>query len=435
MKLSLKHLFKFFIVLTLAVGFIPNIGAIDKVAPQWLFLNLIGSVFLLTSFYFNKNDLLEIFKNKTFKVLGLFLIWISCSYFYAINPVESLVVSSQYFSWILLFILFYFSLKSIINPFNFISGIISLYLIIEIFLILNPILSSGMEGGIQYRSNLYIGAAANINITAFSILYKIPFLVYFIQCSKLKSSIKLLISLLVVSSSFFIINTLLLTRSAILITILISLLYIFVGIYLKLEKKIITRFSSIFIFSILISYGLNTLVSNFYGSELSSSNRLQTITNTFSSDSTKKDGSISQRLNFYSQAIEQIQENPIFGVGIGNWKIKSIDYDKNNIVGYKVPYHVHNDFLELATEIGIIGMVLYLLIILISVITVLRLLKRNFLGHFNRNEFIKAFSMLLFFIIFFIDSMLNFPIARPIEIILFIMIISYVSLIKEYEKL
>ena len=435
MKLSLKHLFKFFIVLTLAVGFIPNIGAIDKVAPQWLFLNLIGSVFLLTSFYFNKNDLLEIFKNKTFKVLGLFLIWISCSYFYAINPVESLVVSSQYFSWILLFILFYFSLKSIINPFNFISGIISLYLIIEIFLILNPILSSGMEGGIQYRSNLYIGAAANINITAFSILYKIPFLVYFIQCSKLKSSIKLLISLLVVSSSFFIINTLLLTRSAILITILISLLYIFVGIYLKLEKKIITRFSSIFIFSILISYGLNTLVSNFYGSELSSSNRLQTITNIFSSDSTKKDGSISQRLNFYSQAIEQIQENPIFGVGIGNWKIKSIDYDKNNIVGYRVPYHVHNDFLELATEIGIIGMVLYLLIILISVITVLRLLKRNFWGHFNRNEFIKAFSMLLFFIIFFIDSMLNFPIARPIEIILFIMIISYVSLIKEYEKL
>ena len=45
-------------------------------------------------------------------------------------------------------------------------------------------------------------------------------------------------------------------------------------------------------------------------------------------------------------------------LGIG--KIKSIDYDSKDIVGYIVPYHAHSDFIQLGAELGIIGFLLYL---------------------------------------------------------------------------
>lgn len=434
MKLNLNFFYKLSLVIALAVGFIPNIGAIDKNAPQWFFLNLIGLLFLVITLLYRQIDFSEIFKKRIFILLAIFNIWIGISYFYAINPIESLVVFSQYFSWLLLYLLFYISLKSMKKPFYFISIIMSLYLVVEIVMILYPILTMDLTQGIQYRSNLYLGAAANINITAFSLLYKIPFLMYFINQLKINTVIKIILPTLVVSASFFIINTLLLTRSAILTTLVFSLLFILTGAYLSFSKKIITGYSRILILSLFISYGLNTIISNKYGGTLSSINRLQTITNNFSEDSTQKDGSITQRLNFYSQAISQIKENPILGVGIGNWKIKSIDADKKNIVGYKVPYHVHNDFLELATETGIIGVGLYALIIIFSLSFIFKLLLENLFTQFDKNEFILVICVIAFFIAFLIDSMLNFPIARPIEIIVFILMISYISLINNKDE-
>ena len=44
--------------------------------------------------------------------------------------------------------------------------------------------------------------------------------------------------------------------------------------------------------------------------------------------------------------------NPIFGVGLGNWKLKSIDYDLKDIEGYVVPYHAHSDFIQIGAELG-----------------------------------------------------------------------------------
>ena len=55
-----------------------------------------------------------------------------------------------------------------------------------------------------------------------------------------------------------------------------------------------------------------------------------------------------------------MSSNPIFGVGLGNWKLKSIDYDSKDITGYVVPYHAHSDFIQLGAELGILGFLLYL---------------------------------------------------------------------------
>ena len=75
-----------------------------------------------------------------------------------------------------------------------------------------------------------------------------------------------------------------------------------------------------------------------------------------------QDGSVNQRLRYYEDVLTHIMNNPILGVGIGNWKLTSIDYDKKDISGYIVPYHAHSDFIQLGAELVFIGFFLYLFV-------------------------------------------------------------------------
>ena len=44
------------------------------------------------------------------------------------------------------------------------------------------------------------------------------------------------------------------------------------------------------------------------------------------------DGSVNQRLRYYQDVLSHLKDNPILGTGLGNWKLVSIDYDKEDIV-------------------------------------------------------------------------------------------------------
>ena len=78
------------------------------------------------------------------------------------------------------------------------------------------------------------------------------------------------------------------------------------------------------------------------------------------------DGSVNQRLRYYEDVLTHITKNPVLGVGIGNWKLSSIDYDKEDIEGYIVPYHAHSDFIQLGAELGFVGFLLYLGVFLLA---------------------------------------------------------------------
>ena len=79
----------------------------------------------------------------------------------------------------------------------------------------------------------------------------------------------------------------------------------------------------------------------------------------------------------YSHVIEEIKESSIFGVGLGNWKLKSIKYDALNIKGYVVPYHAHSDFIQLGAELGVIGFLLYLGIFIWAIFYVFRIILKS----------------------------------------------------------
>ena len=364
----MKVIYRFLLTLYLIVGTIPNIESLDKVVTQWFYLNALNTISLL--FLLIKGYPLKRFFYNRVAILFFFLfIWSSLTVFFAINKIESIVVLSQLFAIVIGFIIISVCISEINKPFDFISNVISIYLILELTAIYIPFLNfDNARAQIFNRSSLFLGFAANVNITAFSILYKIPFFLYSVLQLKKFKIISIFFTLIIFTSIVFASGTLNSTRGAILTyTSLVPILIIISSVvYFKSKKLRLLIITLTYSLSVFFSFSFNSYLSNTLGRGESSNitNRISTLKSLGSGEN--EDQSLNQRRNFYSQAATYIMSNPFFGTGIGNWKIKSIDLDKENITGYTVPYHVHNDYLEIGSEIGLMGLGIYLSILIIS---------------------------------------------------------------------
>ena len=273
-----------------------------------------------------------------------------------------------------------------------------------------PIIKDIENNKLLIRSMDYKGAAANINITSFSILYKTPILLYFFTKEK-KIYIKSIFIILLFS--IFLIISILGTRGAYIATIICVTSYL--AYLLKTNFKIIFKIKQFAIVCLTLILVLLANVNLTQGGSDAISRASSISLNT-------QDGSVNSRLRYYKQGINHFIENPIIGVGIGNWKLISIDYDKNNIDGYIVPFHAHNDFIQLLAELGLLGLTFYILFIFFSI---KKLFKNIFFDdHIN-------FLLLGSLLIYLLDSMINFPIARPISQLF---LITFICLISLYEK-
>ena len=219
--------------------------------------------------------------------------------------------------------------------------------------------------------------------------------------------------LVLISLAFYMIF-LLSSRAMIISSIAISILYFLFEIII-LKNNFIK--SLIYFLPLLISF---TFFQTNYNQidNFSIQERMSTL-NT-------EDESVNTRIRFYKHGVNHVIENPIVGLGIGNWKIKSIDYDSAKIFSYIVPYQLHNDFLEIGAELGVLGMFLYILFYF------------ERLWHFMINIFKKRsiyHAILgLSVLVVFIDSNINFPFYRPIIIITTMFLFAYSNLKFNYYE-
>ena len=426
----MKYVYKVIIVLYLIVGVVPIFDALDKVVTQWFYLNILNTIALIF-LYLRSNSLNKYIFNKSSILFFTLVIWSAITIFFSINSVESIVVLSQFFAIAIGFLVVLVCISEIDNGFKLISNIISLYLIVELISIYLPF-ARDIEiarNQIFSRSSLFLGFAANVNITAFSIIYKIPFFIYSIMQLKKIKPLLIVFSLIVFSLIIFASGTLNSTRGAILTYTLLApiLLTISLLIYIKSKQTKLLVISTTYILALLISFPINSFFSkSFRESESNIVNRISSLTALV--DEEKRDGSLTQRLNFYSQATNFILKNPIFGTGLGNWKIKSIDTNKENIIGYMVPYHVHNDYLEIATEIGLVGLSIYLAILFFGFKEeILKFLRMIFTKEKLGDNYLISITVNLFLFVFLIDSNINFPFHRPIVFINVIVLLAYLN--------
>ena len=419
---------------------IPNLNALDKVSTQWLYLNVLNTISL--SFYLYKDyPLKDILKNRATILFFCFFLWSLVSLFFAINRIESLVVLSQILAIVIAFFVLIICIRDINRPFIFISNVISIFLLIEIAYILSPFLTlDDAQSFIFKRSSLFQGFGANVNITAFSVIYKVPFFIFSILQFKKLKLVWCLLSFLVFTSIIFISGTLNSTRGAILTYSSLApiLIIIAVIVFIKSKNYKFLIFSSIYCLSVLLSFPLNVrLATTFKVTQSSITNRISSL-NALVDNEVKLDESLTQRKDFYKQALNTIKNNPIFGVGIGNWKIKSIDTNKEKIRGYVVPYHAHNDYLEIGAEIGLVGLGIYLSILFLSFKeTVINFIKSIFTSSALKQNYLEVILISVFLFIWILDSNFNFPFHRPIELINLIVLLAYLnskSEINLYEK-
>ena len=235
------------------------------------------------------------------------------------------------------------------------------------------------------------GISMNRNISAFSILLKLPLLIYlYTKLSKSKIILKLIEAIAIISI------IVLQSRAAI---FSLFIIYFFI-VFFRNRNKLSSFFSILFSLGVLLFFLNNT---SFVTSEK--------FFNTFNLE---QDQSYNQRISYYENALNLFKEKPIFGHGIGSWKIESlknnIDIDNNVII----PYYVHNDFLQMLVETGTIGFIAYMTIFFLIVINLLKIYYRHSVNKY----------LLLTIIIFIIDSSLNFPIHRSQLVIPFILILA-----------
>ena len=415
---SLYLISPFLLILYLCIGFIPNWQAVDKIAPQWLIMSILN-LLSLSYFYRIRKSIsgvltLNLNSKLTLTYLG-FILWALASLVYAINPIEVIVNIARQFNVFLMFFSMAILSYGLRNKLNLLSWVVALILTIEVYSVINEAIEMINTSG-AINPGALKGVTANRNITAFSIAIKIPFVLFLIHRIH-KISFKLILGVLV--STSLIALSMIQSRASFIAIGLTSFAYIVLNsvLYFKDKKnwKQILQLGYFFIPLVLAMIINQTLLSTKGADAISRAATISISTN---------DGSVNQRIRYYKDVFTHITSNPIFGVGLGNWKLKSIDYDKNDIEGYVVPYHAHSDFIQLGAELGIVGFLLYLGIFIWIVYYAYYLIRYSELILYEK---VFIFLIITALGVYSIDANLNFPIARPQVLVIWTLIIALIT--------
>lgn len=363
---------KVFFSLLILSTLLPTFGAIDNNSIRWLFISLISASYILR-LLINKE---KVHYNSILNtILFIVTLYIGFSILNADNMNEGIISAYKILITISVFFLSIIAFKKIESPVLFLAQLLSFFLLLEsLYLIIDYNISRSFIKGI----------AQNPNISSSSILFKLIFFLY-LKNNFDYSKFKFLIWIIEIIAIISII--ILQSRLG-----LLSIIFIYFSIFMT--QRLIRKKT---IFSFLI-----ILTSFIYFSNTTNSNIL--------SYNFSEDESSIQRIEFYNTAIDLIKQKPLFGFGLGSWKYESLSYSSLKNEKILVPYYTHNDFLQTFVEMGILGFIIYLSFFI----------KIGF-------EIFKKFKLDSFYfysgivlVVFFGNTMLNFPVHRSQEIIPFI---------------
>ncbi len=415
MLFNLKPIFPF--LLLFGVVYTPQLGSYDIIGPQWLILGIVVCFFYFTNL--SKFSLKQL-RSPILYVYVAFIFFAFISGFYSRNFTLYLHDFSRLIIVFVLALLFAYFLKHKKVSFKNISLLISFLLLVEVIYSLSPIIAEFYYNGLKILEATSInlmslrGVTGNKNIAAASIAIKSVFAIYLLFISN-RTLTKFLLSILISFStlSLFMLSA----RAALLSFLIVFISYIFYGFSIAIINRKFSSFLSVIFLIVTVSISFlfsNLLIPN---EDITVVNRISNIE--FTNESSSK------RLELWEGALDFISSNPIIGCGLGNWKIESAYYMRNSGADYLVPYHAHNDFLEMTTELGLLGGLLYFLLFTFAAF---KLLKSFLTSNFNP----MYLALICGLIVYTIDALLNFPIERPIMQIPFALILGFV--IHEYSK-
>ena len=271
---------------------------------------------------------------------------------------------------------------------------------------------------IQYKNFEALASTfANKNLLASILFLSIPFNVY---NAKSKNIIKKTISFLAL---FLMLLVFYFTMSK---AVIIALLILFFSVFiLKFTPEKFSKFFSLSLVCTLL-FLCFTLIhlsnsQNVYSEKIKQKLIYLTQNKALFLD---KKASFGTRLNLYKNTFDLIKNNPVLGVGPGNWKIQHGKYSLYGTLGEngrKLVQRPHSDLLWIASEAGIIAGIVYLLIFIIAL---QHIHKKVFID--SKNQTLFNYSIIGVVLGYFFISLFDFPSERVAHNIMFVLILSYI---------
>lgn len=405
-----------FLFAILLIPFLPSFGRLDIVGPQYLFLSILLFSFVIFKFF--SPEAFKIKVNYSIIFFLLFLLMALLSMINSFNIIESIIEVKKHFVTFFLLVFTFSIFNSNKNYIQIATFILVGFLFVETSYILKLFIDNYSFENPPSRLREFQGLAYNQNIASNSIMCKIPLSIYLLFKTKRKLFKYLLSALLAISIFDILIIG---SRSAIysiyllLITLIIFFIFYKKFSFLGLKRKLILK-PIFIIFSVFILQ--NILYTN-------STSNLQAVDRSLQLD----DYSTNYRIKLWKSSLDMLMDNPVLGVGIGNWKIMSIKYNKQNISQYEVPKHAHNDFFHIMAEIGILGGLFYVLVFISPFYFIIK----NFKTISNEGKRITIF-LTLSLIFIGVDYFFNFPRIRPYSLLNLFWIFAFIYSINKIEN-
>jgi O-antigen ligase len=418
------------VLLYLVAELIPQGGATDVMAPQWLYiaiLDLLCAGYLLAYKTGFGNAINRISRSSLTILYTSFYVLSGISILVAINKIESLVCFARFTTTLLMFINLSILLYERKEIMNILSGILTGILAIQSIIVIVNFTRGYGEVDLNQLILGLKGTAGNKNILAASLVIKVPFLFYGFYLSISWKKWLYLASFTLACFAIALLNA----RAAYISFIAITLLYFF--FLFRQGSKIRSSIISISL-PLIIGFVLSAIALRNAAGMQENETYFGNLGQRLSSIAVDVKGS-GHRLPLWSNAIGYVRHHPIMGAGYGNWKLASIPYEKTVTKDFEVNYHVHNDFLEAATESGIPGALLFLSVFLCAAFYLYKVIKNKT----DKEAEITASFCFMALMVYAIDAFFNFPAERPVMQVFFALLLAlivnaYLQIKKIHEK-
>ena len=328
------------------------------------------------------------------------------SYFYALNPTETLVTLARLITTYIIFInvsiLFYKQdIEKVFNIVAYIVGFILLYDAIYVISTFNNNVKTNFDPSIGSIT----GNHGNKNVMAASLLIKFPFIVWIIVRSKILVRVLCSFVLLLGTIALFLLST----RSTFVGLAIIIILFAATTFYFRDKKDIKESLGRMlfFVLPVVVAFFISNLIIANATDTAEESIMNGAVTARIQSIKLENNAS-SGRLHLWEGAIDYATKHPFVGAGYGNWKLASIPYEKEFTNDLFVPYHSHNDFLEMFADLGIVGGLCFGMMFLLFPIYAFTIWRNKDAKAFHLPATISFMAVTCYAV----DAFLNFPAER-----------------------
>ncbi len=123
----------------------------------------------------------------------------------------------------------------------------------------------------------------------------------------------------------------------------------------------------------------------------------------------ESDVSASQRLTAWKRSWHVLKQNPLLGVGLGNWKVATLKEENQTSENFIYQYKAHNDFIEIPAESGIFAGLCFLAIF----VFLFRKYIKLFFHNSTQTCLVYLFLPTVGLFAYSFDAFFNFPQDRP----------------------